>query len=48
MEWGKGGPATRFSITGQISGVTATSVGNAWAVGYSGIYDVNQKTLLLH
>jgi hypothetical protein len=41
-------PDTRFSITGQISGVTATSVGNAWAVGYSGIYDVSQKTLLLH
>jgi hypothetical protein len=41
-------PDTRFSITGQISGVTATSVGNAWAVGYSGIYNDNQKTLLLH
>jgi hypothetical protein len=39
---------TRFSITGQISGVTATSVSNAWAVGYSGIYNDNQKTLLLH
>lgn len=39
---------TRFSVTGQISGVTATSVANAWAVGYSGIYNVNQKTLLLH
>jgi hypothetical protein len=39
---------TRFSITGQISGVTATSVSNAWAAGYSGIFNDNQKTLLLH
>lgn len=40
--------STRFSITGQITGVTTTSVDNAWAVGYSGIYDDNQRTLLLH
>jgi hypothetical protein len=39
---------TRFSVTGQISAVSATSASNAWAVGYSGIYNVNQKTLLLH
>jgi hypothetical protein len=39
---------TRFSITGQITGVSATSVNNAWAVGYSGVFNDNQKTLLLH
>jgi hypothetical protein len=39
--------ATRFSITGQISGVATTSPSNAWAVGYSGIYSETEKTLLL-
>lgn len=40
--------STRFSITGQISGVATTSASDAWAVGYSGVYDKNQETLLLH
>jgi len=40
--------ATRFSITGEIQGVAVTSDSNAWAVGYSGIFDKTQRTLLLH
>jgi hypothetical protein len=40
--------STRFSITGHLSGVAAISAGNAWAVGYSGVFNKNQKTLLLH
>ena len=38
------GPAASFTINGALSGVAATSAGNAWAVGSDG----NGKTLIVH
>ena len=37
-----------FNVAGELNGVAATSAGNAWAVGYSGVFDKTQQTLLLH
>ena len=38
------GPAASFTINGALSGVAATSAGNAWAVGSDG----SGKTLIVH
>ena len=39
-------PAASFTVTGQLSGVAATSARNAWAVGYTGT--TSTKTLIVH
>ena len=43
---GPAGKAASYAISGDLSGVAATSAGNAWAVGSAGRF-TSPKTLIL-
>lgn len=40
--------ATTFTVKGNLLSVVALSAKNAWAVGFSGVYQQGDKTLILH